>query len=110
MLIKRKRNWLVWLYCSCSLFFTKNNFLSQELDEELECELQAESDDEEVEYVEADSDLEADLESSSSDIEDVHISTTDKAGHSKLRATNSRGRKQQLEIEYEKETTDKQSK
>ena len=101
---------MVWLYCSCSLFFTKNNFLSQELDEELECELQAESDDEEVEYVEADSDLEADLESSSSDIEDVHISTTDKAGHSKLRATNSRGRKQQLEIEYEKETTDKQSK
>jgi hypothetical protein len=75
----------------------------------LECELQAESDDEEVEYVEADSDLEADLESSS-DIEDMRISTPDQASHSKSRATKLRGRKQQLEIEYEKETTDKQSK
>lgn len=70
--------------------------------------MQAESDDE-VEYVEADSDLEADFQSSS-DIEDMQISPPQKVSHSKFKSTNLRGRKQQLEIEYEKETTDKQSK
>nr|CAG4636574.1 EOG090X0F8M [Eubosmina coregoni]SVE70108.1 EOG090X0F8M [Eubosmina coregoni] len=73
-----------------------------ELDEELEDELQAESD-EEVEYVEADSDLEAELESES-DIEDMQVGP-EKASHSK--SVNSSRRKQQLEIEYEKESLEK---
>ena len=72
------------------------------MDEELEDELQAESD-EEVEYVEADSDLEAELESES-DIEDMQVGP-EKASHSK--SVNSSRRKQQLEIEYEKESLEK---
>ena len=64
-----------------------------------------ESEDEEVEYVEADSDLEAKLESES-DVEDIEVNKPQATESIKGNAR----RKPRLEIEYETETVSKNPK